>query len=152
MSKLRLVLLIALCAVWPATARAQSDFIDWLQQQSGPGPYHTWFTGYEVRAYCQPNGVAAQDDYPNKVRRRIYNCFLDDPDLTKTVLSFNATYSKTYNRRLFLDDSDTRLISQDRYTIAYVYRPNIYLKVGGTFDLLKFSSDNPGNAFSIWKV
>ena len=145
MSKLRLVLLIALCAVWPATARAQSDFIDWLQQQSGPGPYHTYFKGYEIRAYCPK----ANEKYD---LRRVWDCFLDDPDLTKWVLSFDTTYAKTYNRRLFLDDpSDVREISQDRYTIAFVYRPNIYLKVGGTFDLLRFSSDQ-GNAFSFWKV
>src|ERR1043166_2658527 len=148
MSKLRLVLLIALCAVWPATARAQSDFIDWLQQQSGPGPYHNYFKGYEIRIWCPPTGLGIMDT----TARQVWNCFLDDAERTGGVLSFDATYAKTDVKRLFLDDpTDVREVREQRYTLAYVYRANRYLKVGGTLDFLRFASDQ-GNLFSFWRL
>ena len=70
MTKVRLSVLLIFCALWPASARAQSDFIDWLAEFSGPGPFQGFTVG--TRAMCMrdnagklENGLCFNDTDPN---------------------------------------------------------------------------------------
>jgi hypothetical protein len=137
-----------LCAIWPAHAFAQSDTYDWLQGGSGPGPYKSVFTGYEVRVWCPPTGVGVMDT----AKRKVWNCLLDDPDRTKGVLSFSQDWASSGNARLFVDDvTDVRDVKESISTIAFTYRANPYFSYGGTVEFMHFSSDQ-GNAFSTWRL
>jgi len=148
MKRTRSLILLVLCAVWPATARGQSDTADWVQQGSGPGPYTSVFTGYEVRVWCLPTGVAVSDSRSQK----IWNCLFDDPDKTRAVLSFSQNWASSDTSQLFVDDpTDVREVKQRRYTTALTYRANSVLNVGGTIDAIQYKSDQ-GNAFSFWRL
>jgi hypothetical protein len=152
MSKLRLVLLIALCAVWPATARAQSDFIDWLQQQSGPGPYwnQTRVVGaFDVRFACWSTPGAPQ---VNSVLGQWRRCLIDNPNDVTGSLSFGMNWGTTGRKQLFIDDpSDVREVLEKRISIRYLGRVNHYFDFGGAFNITRFASDE-GNAFGFWRV
>src|SRR5262245_13024077 len=148
MRRLRLLVLAVVCAVWPATVHAQSEILDWLQGGSGPGPYHAYGTGYEVRVWCRPTGIGVMDT----AKRKVWNCLLDDPDRTSAVLSFGTTWASSGNNRLFVDDlNDVRDVKERRLTAAFTYRANRLLSVGGTVDAIQFKSDQ-GNAFSFWRL
>jgi len=149
MRKVLLIGLVALCALaQPANSFAQGEFIDWLEGLSGPGPYKSVLTGYDVRVWCPSKGEGLADSRA----RKIWNCLLDDADRTRGVLSFGSSFASSGNRRLFLDDqADVRDVKERRFTTAFVYRLNRVLDVGGSFDAIRFSSDQ-GNAFSFWRV
>jgi hypothetical protein len=148
MTRARLLFLLVVCAVWPATAHGQSETADWLQGGSGPGPYNSIFTGYEVRVWCLPTGDGVRDTAKGKV----WNCLLDDPARTKAVLSFGQDWASSGNARLFVDDlTDVRDIKESISTIAFTYRANPYFSYGGTVEFMHFSSDQ-GNAFSTWRL
>jgi hypothetical protein len=147
MTRARLLILLILCAVWPAVAHAQSDTADWAQGGSGPGPYTAPFTGYEVRVWCLPTSAAA-----NTAQRRAYDCLLNDPEKTQAVLSFGQMFASSGNKQLFVDDpTDVRDVKLRRYTTAFTYRANAVLSVGGTVDAIQYTSDQ-GNAFSFWRL
>src|SRR5262249_17428324 len=120
MTKARLLILLVLCAVWPATAHGQSETADWIQGGSGPGPSTTPFIGYEVRVWCLPTSAAA-----NTAKRRAWDCLLNDPEKTRAVLSFGQTFASSGNHQLFVDDlNDVRNVKLRRYTTAFTYRAN----------------------------
>lgn len=50
MKKASLCAIVALVAMWPSSARADSGFLEWLDSFSGPGPF--WGYGFETRAFC----------------------------------------------------------------------------------------------------
>jgi hypothetical protein len=132
MSRARLLLLGILCAIWPAHAFAQSDIYDWLQGGSGPGPYTSKFTGFEVRVWCKPTGVGLMDT----AKRQVWNCLLDDPDRTRAVVSFGALWASSENGRLFIDDpTDVRGTEERWLTGALIARQQL-LSAGGYIDAL----------------
>jgi hypothetical protein len=160
MRKWRLVMLFVLCAVWPATAFAQSDFIDWLQQQSGPGPYkNKKLAAYEIRIWClpkiDPTLTAAEQAKEATPIRKFRNCLADDPNRTKSALSFGGTFTHTKVAQLFLDDpADVREVQENVFSIAYIHRINRVIDLGGGVDFLRFSGDQgPGGAaFTFWRL
>jgi len=145
-------MLFVLCAVWPAVARAQSDVIDWIQQQSGPGPYdNSWLKlgAFNARLWCwAKDGVAPEPSVLRELRR----CWIDNPNEIQWVLSFGGEFAHNYKDQLFLDDpTDRREISEWRFTTAVLYHANSVFDIGGTVDAVRFSSSQ-GNAFSFWRL
>jgi hypothetical protein len=148
MTKARLLILLVLCAVWPATAHAQWDLSDWAQPGSGPGPFTSLFTGYEVRVWCLPTGAGVMD----RGTQKIWNCLFDDPDRTRAVLSFGQMWSSAESRQLFIDDpADVGEVKQRRVTVALTYRANTLLSVGGEIDAIQFTNGDRATPFSFWK-
>jgi hypothetical protein len=161
MRKVRLLMVFALCAVWPTGAFAQSDFIDWLQQQSGPGPYkNSSLFAYEVRIWCLPKADEALNADPTAqareltALRKVRSCLADDPNRTRSALSIGGTFTSTGNSRLFLDDPiDVREVHEKVFSFAYVHRINPVIDLGGALSLLRFSGDQGvgGSAFTFWR-
>jgi hypothetical protein len=55
MKTLKLITLAVMIWLWPSGARAESDFLDWLDSLSGPGPFHQKypFLGHDVKIICE---------------------------------------------------------------------------------------------------
>jgi len=159
MKRVRFVLLLGMCFVWPASAFAQSDFIDWLQSQSGPGPYKNQLVAYEVRIWCLPrplvNPTKEELDTEAKPFRKLRNCLADDYDRTRSALSIGGTFTSTANRQLLLDDpADVREVRENVFSFAYIHRINRVIDLGGALSLLRFAGDqgSGGSAFTFWRV
>jgi len=113
--------------VWPAAARAQGGFWDFVEGGSGPGPFHG-YTG-EVRLTCvrevPPVAPATIPTHPVK------QCLGDlDTDI-KAVVNFSVgRYSSGDNPRFTSAPNDTATINMTKVESTFMYRVNPMLDVG----------------------
>jgi len=136
MKTVRVLMLIALCAVRPTAAFAQSDFLDWLDSLSGPGPFHG-FTLY-VRASCMK-------DTPNDgwVKGACIND--TDPNI-KTVLNAHFGWATSGDNPRFADAPAEKLpVHLTRGGVTYMYRVSPLLDVGVGLGVSVMSGDGVDN-------
>ena len=131
MTKVRLAVLLVACALWPASARAQSDFIDWLAEFSGPGP----FQGFTVSTRT----ICARDNAGTLETRWCIND--TDPNI-KTVMNVEFGWGTTGSQARFTDTpADIGVIHASRVNVTYMYRVGPMLDVGVGVGALFFSGD-----------
>ena len=139
MTKWRLAAMaLAVCLLWPAGAYAQSDFLDWLAEWSGPGP----FTGvtFNMRTVC------ARDD-AGKLSTK--SCLNDTDPNIKTVLNVEYGWATTGKQARFVDTPlDQGVIHQQRIVATYMYRVSPMLDVGVGGGVLWLTGDAPPPASS----
>jgi hypothetical protein len=139
MKRVVVIGVVALCALMrPAGAFAQTDFLDWLEGLSGPGP----FTGvtFSTRTVC------ARDDGGKLTT----NWCLNDTDANiKTVLNVEYGWATTGKQARFPDTpGDVGVIHQQRVSATYMYRVSPMLDVGVGGGVLWLTGDAPPPASS----
>lgn len=132
MTRARLTLLIALFAMWPAGAYAQSDFIDWLDSLSGPGPFHG--SSVHVRLFCAvDNGRGGHDRS---------TCISDTDEKIKAVFEADVAWATSGDNPRFADTpKDTQTVHMTRFGVTYSYRVSPMLDVGIGGGAMVFSGD-----------
>jgi hypothetical protein len=127
MKRIVLIGLVAVCALMrPASAFAQTDFLDWLEGLSGPGPFHGYFMSVNSRVLCSINdgGKRSVDWW----------CGNDTDQRIKTVLGVEVAWPDSDSNPRFAD-ATTELqnngrVRATRVLVNYYYRFNSMLDVG----------------------
>src|SRR5215470_1712626 len=118
MKLLRLMVLTAVCALLPARVFAQSDFIDWLEQLSGPGPFHGYFMSVGSRALCTLDEGDGQ-----KIR---WWCADDSSPKIRQVVNAEFAFASSDDNRRFQDalsePQNTLPVRATRVVANYYYR------------------------------
>jgi hypothetical protein len=139
MTRPRLVVLVALMALWPAGASAQSDFIDWLAQLSGPGPFHGYFQSFNMRVVCAKDNDQGTHD--------IATCISDTDEKIKAVLEMNVAWASSGDDNVRFvdarpDDPLNKLpVNLFRIGATYSYRVSSMLDVGIGVGAFVFSGE-----------
>src|SRR3954469_24966725 len=95
MRKALVIGLVALCALMrPASAFAQSEFLDWLESLSGPGPFHGYFMSLNSRVLCT---------FSDGREQRAGWCFDDTSDTIKSVLTAEFAVASSDSNIRFAD-------------------------------------------------
>lgn len=122
----------------PTTAYAQSDFIDWLEGLSGPGPFHGYFMSASSRAFCtvaDSNGQTIRWWCPDDTDRNI-----------RTVLSAEFAFASSDSNPRFADaasEPQNRLpVHATRVVANYSYRFHPMLDLGVGAGVIVFSGDD----------
>jgi hypothetical protein len=68
MERLRSGFLVAVILLCPALAQAQDGWWGWLEQLSGPGPFHSDIPTIEVRFQCFPRDVQIRSEIVHKLQ------------------------------------------------------------------------------------
>lgn len=129
MRRIVFIFLAAMCALaWPGTARAQSDFIDWLNQFSGPGPFHGHFRSLNSRVLCTTDDGGMQ--------HVDWWCGNDTKPAIKWVVAAEVAWPDSDSNPRFADATSeaqntlpvrlTRVIG----TVSYRFHPMVDLGVG----------------------
>lgn len=134
MTRARLSLFLVLCAVWPARAFAQIDWIDWAQPGSGPGPYRGHH-GVFSRVFC------VKDD-GSKFRPAW--CFDDSDEEIRLVVDVQYGNATSDNPRfsdlaLAQDQQNNASVTVNTFDASYSYRVSRFLDVGVAIGSLTFS-------------
>ena len=137
----RAVLLVAalVCVLGrPASVYAQSDFIDWLESFSGPGPFSSYMRSIGVRVLCtfdEGNG------------HRVDTCLNDVDPKIRTVLTAEYAWASSHDNARFttVDPNNRTPVNTSRFMVNYYYRFSPMLDVGvgaGTFVFTGDGFDN----------
>jgi hypothetical protein len=152
MKKTRLLFLAVLCAVWPATARAQWDFSDWAQPGSGPGPYRSNF-GLFTRLFCvtenrENQAAALRNEKPKGPTHQPALCFDDTEDAIKdpikAVVDVEYGHASSNNPRFtdpvaLAEALNNSPVTVNTLDVSYSYRVSPYIDVGVAIGSLSFS-------------
>src|SRR3954471_21098096 len=111
--------LVAGCALMrPAGAFAQSEFIDWLESPSAPGPFHGHFRSVNSRALC-----TVSDDGKQRID---WWCGNDTRPNIKTVLTADVAWPDSDSNVRFADSTaevqNTLPVRATRVLATYQYR------------------------------
>jgi hypothetical protein len=141
MTKLRLLFLVTLCAVWPATASAQFNPIEWLQDGSGPGPYHNGY-GFFVRLFCVKEAPGG--------RHNVDTCIADTDNSIKIVVDAEYGHASTNNPRFndpvaLLEPLNTASVNAHVFDVSYSYRVSPLLDVGVAIGSLTYTGEGFAN-------
>jgi len=141
MKRVVLILLAAMCALArPANVYAQSDFIDWLEAFSGPGPFHTYYTlSIGTRVLCT---------YDEGTRHRVSTCLSDIDPKIKTVLTAEYAWASSHDNARFTGVSDplnNAPVNSSRVMVNYYYRFSPMLDVGVGGGAFVFTGDGFDN-------
>jgi hypothetical protein len=139
MKRALLIGLVAVCALMrPASAFAQSDFIDWLESFSGPGPFHGYFRSVNSRVFCTVHDGGA--------REIKWGCFDDTNQKIKMVLAAEVAWPDSDSNPRFADDPQNKgRVRNTRVLFNYYYRFNAMLDVGVGAGWLNLTGDDFGN-------
>jgi len=132
-------MLAIVCAVWPATAHAQSDIFDWLQPGSGPGPYRS-SVGLFTRLFCVKEEPVTQraatpaNGEPD-VQHHVTSCLDDTDPKIKIVVDLHYGHVTSHNPRFndpvaTLEPLNIAPITVDHFDVSYSYRVSPLLDVG----------------------
>ncbi len=140
----RAVIVVAalVCAlIRPASAHAQSDFIDWLESFSGPGPFHTYFPlSIGSRVLC---------GYDEGSAHRVGTCLSDvDPKIT-TVLTAEYAWASSHNNDRFVgvttDPLNNAPVNTSRILVNFYYRLSPMFDIGAGGGAFFFTGDGFDN-------
>jgi hypothetical protein len=139
MKRAVLIGLVAFCALLrPAHAYAQADFFDWLEQLSGPGPFHGYFRSVNSRVLCTHEEVGAQ--------RVDWWCGNDTDRNIRHVVSAEVAWPDSDSNRRF-DDATSEpqnngTVRATRVMITYQYRFHPMVDMGLGIGSLVFSGSD----------
>jgi hypothetical protein len=141
MKRALLIGLVALCALMrPASAFAQSEFLDWLEGLSGPGPFHGYFMSANSRVFCTSNDGGATT---------AHWCFDDTSDKIRTVMTAEFAFATSDSNTRFADATsepqNTLPVHATRVLVNYQYRFHPMLDLGVGFGMMVFSGDDFSN-------
>jgi hypothetical protein len=136
-----LVALVAGCALLlPVQASAQSEILDWLEQLSGPGPFHGYLMSAHSRVFCT---VKDGDD------TRAQWCFDDTGDKIKSVMTAEFAFASSDSNIRFSDATteaqNTLPVHATRVLVSYQYRFHPMLDLGVGVGAIVFSGDDFAN-------
>ncbi len=133
MKRVVLIGVLALCALArPANAFAQGDFLDWLEQFSGPGPFHGVTIG--TRVVCVRDNAGTLEHGL---------CFNDTDPNIKTVMNVEFGFATSGSQARFPDTpNDVGVVHASRLNVTYMYRVSPMLDVGIGIGALTFSGDS----------
>jgi len=125
--------LAGLLTMWPAAARADSGFLEWIDSFSGPGPF--WGASYETRVFC-----VAKD---HTIGKCVSDVRSPDPmkEIQWVVSAEGGFYSSGDNQRFADTPSDTRSVHLVSLVPKVMYRVRPWLDVGGGIGLMALSGD-----------
>lgn len=133
--------LVALCALLrPASAFAQSEFIDWLESFSGPGPFHGYFMSANSRVFCTVRDGSTQT---------ATWCFDDTSDKIRSVMTAEFAFTSSDSNPRFADATsepqNALPVHATRVLVNYQYRFHPMLDLGVGVGALVFSGDDFSN-------
>jgi hypothetical protein len=132
MKRSRLLLLVGIFAVWPSLASAQDGWFGWLEQLSGPGPFHGG--GAAVRLFC-----VLED---GKVTRCFTDQNADRNNPIRGVFELRASWLTSGDNPRFRDTpADTRSVHAFWIDPVFFVRVDRALDVGAGAGLIRFSGD-----------
>ena len=139
MRRVLFLVLVALCALArPASVYAQSDFIDWLEGLSGPGPFHGYFMSVGSRAFC-----TVDDGNGQKIK---WWCADDSSRAVRTVLAAEFAFGSSDSNTRFSDapsePQNTLPVHATRVLANYYYRFHPMLDLGVGAGAIVFSGDD----------
>ncbi len=131
MTRVRLIVLVGLFALCcPAGAYAQSDFLDWLDSLSGPGPFQGFTVG--MRTVCARDNAGKLDTGW---------CIADTDPNIKTVMNVEFGWATTGKQLRFSDAPGDAPVHASRLNVTYMYRVSPMLDVGVGIGGLMLSGD-----------
>jgi hypothetical protein len=136
MRHVRLLVCALLLLSFPRPAHAQSDFWDWLESFSGPGPFQSHFRTINSRGFCTLRGGEQKIDWwcGDDTRRDI-----------REVLTAEVAWPDSDSNRRFADGAGDPLnnapVRATRVVVNYYYRVHPVLDVGVGAGALTFSGE-----------
>ena len=136
MKRVRLIVLVGVFAMCcPKGAYAQSDFLDWLDSFSGPGPFHGVTVG--MRTMCMRDNAGTLSNGW---------CIADTDPSIKTVMNVEFGFGTTGSQARFSDTpNDIAVVHASRINMTYMYRVSPMLDVGIGMGALIFSGSGFDN-------
>jgi len=136
------IVLVLLCAAArPANVYAQSDFIDWLEGFSGPGPFHTYYPlSIGGRLLC---------GFDEGTGHRVSTCLSDvNPKIT-TLLTADYAWASSHSNERFVgataDPLNTAPVNSSRILVNYYYRLSPMFDIGAGGGAFIFTGDGFAN-------
>ncbi len=138
MARRRLAVLIVWFATWPAGAFAQGDFIDYLNQFSGPGPFYGHIQSLNLRLLCMKDVGNDSHDFDS--------CISDTDEKIRTVIDMNFGLAASGDNRRFSDAPpqdplNTLPVRSFRVGATYSYRVSPMLDVGAGGGIMVLTGD-----------
>jgi len=143
MRKVPLLALLMVCALLrPASAFASVDFIDWLEQFSGPGPFY----GHIL----QSAGARILCVYDEDGHRRLGTCLSDTSNKIKFIVSGQFSWTSSHDNPRFFDApaTDTRnrdAVHASTALVDFSFRVHPMLDIGVGVGTLTFTGDGFDN-------
>jgi hypothetical protein len=142
MKRAALFVTVLVCALGrPVGAYAQSDFIDWLESFSGPGPFHTYYPlSIGGRILC---------GYDEGTGHRVGTCLSDVAPNIKTVLTAEYAWASSHNNERFggvtTDPLNTSPVNTSRVLVTLSYRLSPMFDIGVGGGAMVFTGDGFDN-------
>ena len=133
---------LCLCALFlfamPRPAHAQSDFWDWVESFSGPGPFHSYMRSIGTRVLCT---------YDEGGTRRVGTCLSDVDPKIRTVLTVQYAWASSHDNSRFeiVDPNNRTPVNTSRFLINYYYRFSPMLDLGAGGGAFIFTGDGFDN-------
>jgi hypothetical protein len=140
MRKLPLYLCALLLLTLPRAAHAQSDFWDFIEGFSGPGPFHGYFQSANSRVFC-----TVSDGGTHNARW----CFDDTSDKIRSVMTAEFAFASSDSNPRFSDAAsepqNALPVHATRVLVNYQYRFHPMVDLGVGVGALIFSGDDFAN-------
>jgi hypothetical protein len=141
MKRAVLIVLALVCATArPSKVYAQSDFIDWLEGFSGPGPFHTYYPlSIGGRILC---------GYDDGTGHRVSTCLSDVDPKIKTVLTAEYAWASSHQNERFVgavDPLNTAPVNSSRIMVNFYYRLSPMFDIGAGGGAFIFTGDGFDN-------
>ena len=134
MKRARLCLLALLFVALPGIAHAESDFWDFLEGFSGPGPFHSYFRSIGASVHCTNDEGGTH---------RVGTCLSDIDQKIKTVLTAEYAWASSHDNARFetVDPNNRTPVNTSRVMVNYYYRFSPMLDVGAGVGAFVFTGD-----------
>jgi hypothetical protein len=137
MKRLLLIVVVALCALArPVSAYAQSDFLDWLESLSGPGPFHGYFMSASSRVFCTLGDGEQRASW----------CLDDTSEKIKSVMTAEFAFASSDSNIRFTDATsepqNVLPVHATRVLVNYQYRFHPMIDLGVGVGAIVFSGED----------
>jgi len=123
--------------IHPTGAFAQSEFIDWLEGLSGPGPFHGYFMSGNSRVFCTVSDGGGQS---------AKWCFDDTDEKITSVMTAEFAFASSDSNPRFADaaaeSQNTLPVHATRVLVNYQYRFHPMIDLGVGLGAMVFSGDD----------